>query len=448
MSNSRKITKIKKLNITSVKDFIRIILKSPDISYKEIEDLIVDNRIKINKIDDNLFQIEAKNVPYSEITDFDYLISDLIEKIKEKHIEYYNSEEAKKSISFKDEIITQISSFIAKANESGMGDYETVSLLLQNILSDIYDHPDLDNSFLDRKTIEYLSRASVSKIAKDAGINLNEALKRILVNIQKLLYLWIFDKCNITVINYETDKAEVSEIDNLDRVEIENNIFDKISIPQRSRPRIDILYDSANNSVITSNFGKDKLKQILPFIYITIFDQVLFHIQIELQEIEKRALLNIQRSILQELQKTSEIESLDETQIQETRDVLVKSLDNFRGLLNNQINGLESQNRKIRVYYMRDYTRTLARQLNTRGISGSITNLTPLISLKELDKSVSDLSKISYNLAELSAQIYQKFSELTEAKRNKNPSLVKKISKEIRSFCVDVLAKSVSESLK
>lgn len=251
MGKDRKITKIDKLNKKSIKNITRIILKAPEVSTEDIEKLFTDDDIKLICVSENLFLIEAKNVPIEKFGEIDRKICDIIDEIRKLQIEFYDKEENRDKISFPDKIISEITKFIVEVNKKGNYDVDKVTLVLQNILGDIYEHPEIDTKFFDRKSIEYLAKASVSKIMEEAQLNLTEALKEILINIRKLFLTWIYDQCGICIINYETDRKEVSIIQESELVEIENKIFQKISLPQRYGNRLYILYNAESHSIFT-----------------------------------------------------------------------------------------------------------------------------------------------------------------------------------------------------
>ena len=182
MVDDKGITKIEKLNIKSIKNITRIIIKTSEIPKENIEKLFTNKKIELVPIADNLFLIEAKKVPIEEFEQIDKEINNLIKKIKIIQLAHYDNKETRNTISFPDEITEQVSKFIVAVNKEGIYDVDKVALVLQNILGDIYEHPEVDKSFLDRKSIEYLAKASVSKIMEDAKLNLTEALREILIN--------------------------------------------------------------------------------------------------------------------------------------------------------------------------------------------------------------------------------------------------------------------------
>jgi hypothetical protein len=448
MDEDKGIRKIEKLNIKSIKNLTRIIIKTPEIPKEKIEKLFTDDKINLIQISDNLYLIEAKKIPFKDFEKFDNKICNIVEEIKKIQMNYYDDEEARDKISFPDEITEQISKFIVEVNKKGTYDVDKVALVLQNILGDIYQHPEVDKSFLDRKSIEYLAKASVSKIMEEAKINLTEALREILINIRKLFIAWIYDQCSISIINYETDRKEVSIIRESDLIEIQNKLFQKISLPKKWGARLDILYDASSNSIITSNFGKDKIKEVLPFVYLTVFDQILFHIRLETFEIERRALENIERSIIQDLNKLDPFEKTSVDELKSLKDGLATASDFFCKLLNNQVNHMKSENRKIKLYYKRDYTRTLSNQLMKGPISKSIFALTPLRNIEELDIIAEKLERLSYRFSSLSGYVIDKMNSLIGAKKENNPTLYEKIKKEVRDFIIDFLAKYSAEMSK
>ncbi len=448
MSDNGAIKKIDKLNINSIKNFTKIIIKAPEIPVDEIQKLFTDDRIKLIHISDNLFLVEVTNVSYEQFGEVDNKISEILDEIKKLQMGFYDNKEARKTITFPDEITEQVSKFIVEVNKKGNYDIDKVALVLQNILWDIYEHPDIDTVFLDKKSIEFLAKASVSKIMEEAKLNLTEALREILINIRKLFLAWIYDQCSISIINYETDRKEVSIIQENDLLEIENKLCQKISLPQKYGGRLDILYDASSNSIITSNFGKDKIKEVLPFVYLTIFDQILFHIRLESFEIEKRALENIERSVIQDLDKIDIFDKSSVKDLENMKEGLVISSDFFCKLLNNQVNSMKSENRKIKLYYKTDYTRMLSNQLIRGPISKSIFALTPLRNIDDLDTTVQELEKLSYRFSNLSGHIIDKMNNLIQAKRENNPTLYEKIKKEIKDFAADFLAKYVAEMSK
>jgi hypothetical protein len=439
---------IDKLNVKSIKNFTRIILKSPEVSEDYIRNLIQDDRITLINISGNLYLIEAKNIPFEEFQYLDEHITEILDNIKFAQIEFYDKPENRDSIYFSNEITDQISKFIVEVNKKGVQDVDKVTLLLQNILLDIYEHPEVEASFLDRKAIDYLAKASVSQIVEEAKINITEALKEILINIRKLILVWIYDQCNVSIINYETDRKEVSQIQENDLIKIENKIFQKISLPQRYSARLDILYNAESNSIITSNFGKDKIKQVLPFVYLTIFDQILFHIRLETHEIQKRALRNVERSIIQDLKQMSSFDDVSIEDLEVELSQMTMASDFFSKLLNNQVNHLRSENRKIKIYYKRDYMRALSNQLMNGSISKELFNITAMRSLDELEITTEELQQISYDFSNLSSQVKESINGLIKAKKENNPSIFNKIKKEFNSFLSDVLAKYGAEMTK
>lgn len=448
MEENKGIVKIEKLNIIAIKNITKIILKAPEIPKEGIEKLFDDDEIKLLHISGNLFLIEAKNIPFDKFDEYDEKICQIVDEIKRIQMNYYDNKDTRNNISFSDEIVTQISKFIVEVNKNGKYNVDTVALVLQNILGDIYEHPEVDKAFLDRQSIEYLARASVSKIMAEAKLNLTEALKEILINIRKLFLAWIYDQCNISIINYETDKKEVPIIEKNDLIEIENKLCQKISLPKRWGARLDILYNVSNNSIITSNFGKDKIKEVLPFVYLTVFDQILFHIRLEAYEIQKRALENIERSIIQDLNKIDPFEKTNVKELETLKEGLTLASDFFCKLLNNQVNHMKSENRKLKFYYQRDYTRALSDQIMRGPISKSIFALTPLRDIKELDVTTNELEKLSYRFSNLSGYVIEKMNILIQAKKENNPTLFDKIKKEIREFIIDLIAKYGAEMSK
>jgi hypothetical protein len=448
MGNKKEVVKIEKLKIKSIKNLTRIILKAPEIPADEIEKFFVNKKIKLIHISGNLFIIEATNIPYENFEKIDSEICEIVDKIKVLQLKYYDDKETRKEIHFKDEMISEITKFIVEVNKKGDYDVNKVTLLLQNILGDIYEHEEMDTSFLDKKSIEFLAKASVSKIMEDAKINLTEALKEILINIRKLFLTWVYDQCGISIINYETDKEEVPIIQSHELIEIENKLCQRISLPQKYGQRLDILYDSASHSVITSNFGKDKIRQVLPFVYITIFDQIIFHIRLESYEIEKRALENIERSIIQDLNRIDPFDKTTVKDLEELKIGLTTASDLFCKLLNNQVNHLRSENRKIKRYYKTDYNRTLSYQLVKGPISRSVFDLTPLRDIDELDNTTIQLDKMSTRFSTLSGYVIEKMNNLITAKKENNPALFERVKKEIREFILDFMAKYGAEMSK
>ena len=214
-------------------------------------------------------------------------------------------------------------------------------------------------------------------------------------------------------------------------IEIENRLFQKISIPKKYGTRLDILYDTNTNSIVTSNFGKDKIREVLPFIYLTVYDQIIFHIRLETFEIERRALENIERSIIQDLNNLDPYEKAKIDELEHLKNGLSISSDFFCKLLNNQVNSIKSENRKIKIYYKRDYMRTLSNQLMKGPITKSIFSLTPLRSIDELDETTEKLEKLSYRFSHLSGYVTEKMNSLIKAKKENNPTLFEKAKKEL-----------------
>jgi hypothetical protein len=448
MDKKRDVAKIDKLNVKNIKNLYRIILKSPEIAEEQLQELFTNKKIKLVPISGNLYLIEASNLSVSEFEKIDADISDIVENLKKLQLGYYDTQDARNRLSLPDSLISQISKFIVEVNKDRNYNADKVALVLQNILGDIYEHTELDEPFLDRKSIEFLAKASVSKIMDEAKLNLNEALTEILINIRKLFLAWVYDQCNICIVNYETDRKEVSIIQENDLIEIENKLCQKISLPQKYGGRLNILYDSTSNSIITSNFGKDKIKEVLPFVYVTIFDQIVFHIRLESVEIEKRALENIERSIIQDLNSLDPFDKTTVKDLEQLKDGLVTASDFFCKMLNNQVNHLKSENRKIKIYYRRDYNRILSNQLMRGPIAKSVFALTPLRDIDELDKSTIKLEKMSYRFSALTGHVIDKMNILIQAKQENNPSLYNKIKTELKEFLLDFMSKYAAEMSK
>ena len=142
MVSDKKIAKIDKLNIKSI-DITKIIIKAPEISHEELEKLFTDKDINLIHVSGNLYLIESKKISEK--------ICNLVDDIKKLQLDYFDIKENRNYIVFKDEIISQVCKFIVEANKTGSYDVDKVALILQNILGDIYQHPEIDKKFLDIK---------------------------------------------------------------------------------------------------------------------------------------------------------------------------------------------------------------------------------------------------------------------------------------------------------
>jgi len=163
---------------------------------------------------------------------------------------------------------------------------------------------------------------------------------------------------------------------------------------------------------------------------------------------ERRALENIERSIVQDLNKIDPFDKTTFNDLESLKEGLTLASDFFCKLLNNQVNHMKSENRKIKMFYRTDYHRTLSYQLLRGPISKSIFALTPLRDIDELDKTTTKLDNMSYRFSALSGYSIEKINDLMKAKKENNPSLFDKIKKEMREFILDFMAKYGDEMSK
>jgi len=362
-------------------------------------------------------------------------LNDAKEHIKEANLKSLQNEEG--NIILDKKLSSLISSFIVSTNKYSNVNKEQVLSVLQNILSDLYQH-DVDGiEFLDYETLDCLAEAAISKKLEEAQLNLDAAMVKMLIQIRKISLLWLYDAVSLNYYNINIPREELTKVQNKDKLLWNDTHYEVLHIAHESPTSMrntNVLFDSLGKTLVTINTGKQTQDFIIPLMFSIFIDKASLEWRIEYANIFTTAIARAVKELNYQLKLLDlDYSKYDAQKLKEERDVLQNGFDFLRNTLIKIKNQVENENKSMKKYYSSTYQRNLARFLGG-AISASIREHSPLNSLDKMDILVEKMDSSIEEISNLSIHIRDTLSKLIEAKEQKNVKLFEKIKNNLKDI--------------
>lgn len=357
------------------------------------------------------------------------------EHIKEANLKFLQNEEG--NIILDKKLSSLISSFIISTNKYTNVNKEQVLLVLQNILSDLYQHDVEGIEFLDYETLDCLAEAAISKKLEDAQLNLDAAMIKMLIQIRKISLLWLYDAVSLNYYNVNIPREELTNVQNKNELLWNDTHYEVLHITHDSPTSMrntNVLFDSLGKTLITINTGKQTQDFIIPLMFSIFIDKASLEWRIEYANMFTTAIARAVKELNYQLRLMDlDYSKYDAQKLKEERDVLQNGFDFLRNTLIKIKNQVENENKSMKRYYSSTYQRNLARFLGG-AISVSIREHSPLNSLDKMDILVEKMDSSIEEISNLSIHTRETLSKLIEAKEQRNEKLFEKIKNNLKDI--------------
>lgn len=224
-----------------------------------------------------------------------------------------------------------ISSFIVSTNKYSNVNKEQVLSVLQNILSDLYQHDVEGIEFLDYETLDCLAEAAISKKLEEAQLNLDAAMVKMLIQIRKISLLWLYDAVSLNYYNINIPREELTKVQNKDKLLWNDTHYEVLHIAHESPTSMkntNVLFDSLGKTLVTINTGRQTQDFIIPLMFSIFIDKASLEWRIEYANIFTTAIARAVKELNYQLRLLDlDYSKYDAQKLKEERDVLQNGFD-------------------------------------------------------------------------------------------------------------------------